>query len=338
MKLRPCLACVLLALGMLPPAAVLSAAPLERQGYYRAPALHGDTLVFTAEGDLWTQTLGEKAAKRLTSLAAEELGAAISADGQWIAYVANYEGASEAYVIPLAGGVAKRVSFENSRVRVQGWTAKGEVLYATDSGFGPANNWMLRTVNPQTLTTRDVPLADAVEGVIDEASEYVYFTRLGLQVTGDNAKVYRGGAKGQLWRFKLGSQTEAQLLSAPHTGSVRQPMLWQDRLYFISDSDGNYNLWSMALDGSDAKQLTQFKDWQIRAARLHQGKIAFQLGADIHIWDLALGQDSMVNIELTSDFASRRERWVTEPMTYASAANLSPAGDKAVITARSHIA
>ncbi|MGL4640967.1 MAG: S41 family peptidase, partial [Shewanella sp.] len=177
MKLRHSLTCVLLALGILPSANAFAADTLNRQGYYRAPALHDQTLVFTAEGDLWTQTLGQKAATRLTTLAAEELGAAISADGKWVAYVANYEGASEVYVIPVTGGVAKRLSFENSRVRVQGWTSQGEVLYSTDAGFGPANNWMLRLVNPESLTTTDLPLADAVEGVIDANHQYVYFTR-----------------------------------------------------------------------------------------------------------------------------------------------------------------
>lgn len=338
MKLRHSVACCMLALGTLTAFQTIAADAVSNQGYYRAPALHAQTLVFTAEGDLWTQTLGQKAATRLTSLPAEELGATISADGKWVAYVANYEGASEVYVIPITGGVAKRVSFENSRVRVQGWTAKGEILYSTDTGFGPANNWMLRSVDPQTLTTTDLPLADAVEGVIDDRNEYVYFTRFGLQVTGDNAKVYRGGAKGELWRFKLGSKTEAQLLSGQHDGSVRQPMLWQDRLYFISDSDGNDNLWSSALDGSDAKQLTQFKDWQVRGARMDQGKVVFQLGADIHVFDIAAAKDSLLNIELISDFAERREHWVTEPMDYASSTNLAPAGDKVVITARSHVA
>lgn len=338
MKLRHSVACCMLALGTLTAFQTIAADAVSNHGYYRAPALHDQTLVFTAEGDLWTQTLGQKAATRLTSLPAEELGATISADGKWVAYVANYEGASEVYVIPITGGVAKRVSFENSRVRVQGWTAKGEILYSTDTGFGPANNWMLRSVDPQTLTTTDLPLADAVEGVIDDRNEYVYFTRFGLQVTGDNAKVYRGGAKGELWRFKLGSKTEAQLLSGQHDGSVRQPMLWQDRLYFISDSDGNDNLWSMALDGSDAKQLTQFKDWQVRGARMDQGKVVFQLGADIHVFDIAAAKDSLLNIELISDFAERREHWVTDPMDYASSANLAPAGDKVVITARSHVA
>lgn len=338
MKLRHSVACCMLALGTLTAFQTIAADAVSNQGYYRAPALHDQTLVFTAEGDLWTQTLGQKAATRLTSLPAEELGATISADGKWVAYVANYEGASEVYVIPITGGVAKRVTFENSRVRVQGWTAKGEILYSTDTGFGPANNWMLRSVDPQILTTTDLPLADAVEGVIDDRNEYVYFTRFGLQVTGDNAKVYRGGAKGELWRFKLGSKTEAQLLSGQHDGSVRQPMLWQERLYFISDSDGNDNLWSMALDGSDAKQLTQFKDWQVRGARMDQGKVVFQLGADIHVFDIAAAKDSLLNIELTSDFAERREHWVKDPMDYASSTNLAPAGDKVVITARSHVA
>lgn len=338
MKLRHSVACCMLALGTLTAFQTIAADAVSNQGYYRAPALHDQTLVFTAEGDLWTQTLGQKAATRLTSLPAEELGATISADGKWVAYVANYEGASEVYVIPITGGVAKRVSFENSRVRVQGWTAIGEILYSTDTGFGPANNWMLRSVDPQTLTTTDLPLADAVEGVVDDRNQYVYFTRFGLQVTGDNAKVYRGGAKGELWRFKLGSKTEAQLLSGQHDGSVRQPMLWQDRLYFISDSDGNDNLWSSALDGSDAKQLTQFKDWQVRGARMDQGKVVFQLGADIHVFDIALAKDSLLNIELTSDFAERREHWVKDPMDYASSTNLAPAGDKVVITARSHVA
>jgi len=338
MKLRHSVACCMLALGTLSAAQVFAAQSTSNQGYYRAPALHDQTLVFTAEGDLWTQTLGQKAATRLTTLPAEELGAAISADGKWVAYVANYEGASEVYVIPVTGGVAKRVSFENSRVRVQGWTSKGEVLYSTDAGFGPANNWMLRLVNPESLTTTDLPLADAVEGVVDANNQYVYFTRFGLQVTGDNAKVYRGGAKGELWRFKLGGKDEAQLLSGQHQGSVRQPMLWQDRLYFISDSDGNDNLWSMALDGSDAKQLTQYKEWQMRGARMDQGKVVFQLGADIHIFDIASAKDSLLNIELISDFAQRREHWVKDPMDYATSANLAPAGDKVVITARSHVA
>ncbi|WP_299809008.1 S41 family peptidase [uncultured Shewanella sp.] len=338
MKLRHSLACCMLALGTINISPSFAAESTVKPGYFRAPALNQQTLVFTAEGDLWTQSLGDPQAKRLTSLPAQELGATISPDGKSVAYVANYEGSTEVYVIAIAGGQAKRVSFENSRVRVQGWTANGKVLYSTDNAFGPANYWVLRTVDPDTLITEDLPLADAIEGAMDDKGEYLYFTRFGLQTTGDNAKVYRGGAKGELWKFKLGAKQEATPLTQAHQGSVRQPMLWQSRLYFISDSDGNDNIWSMATDGTDVKQHTHHSEWQVRDARLDQGRIVFQQGADIKLFDIASGKEQTLDIKLVSDFAQKREHWVKEPMKYATSTTLAPNGDKVVITARSHVA
>jgi len=41
-------------------------------GYYRMPALHGDTLVFVAEGDLWRVPVTGGVAQRLTTHLDEE--------------------------------------------------------------------------------------------------------------------------------------------------------------------------------------------------------------------------------------------------------------------------
>ncbi len=307
-------------------------------GYFRAPALHQNTLVFTAEGDLWTRDLSELKAKRLTSQPEQEIDARISPDGKWVAYSANYEGASEAYVIGIDGGQPKRVSFENSRVRVQGWTNEGEVLYSTDSSAGPSSYWVLRSVSPETLKVTDIPLADAIQGVIDDKGEYIYFVRFGLQTTGDNTKVYRGGAKGELWRYKLGSNNEAEPLSAHHEASIHTPMLWQDRVYFISDKDGNDNIWSMSLTGNDLRQHTQLKDWQVRGASMDNGRIVFQQGADLSLYDIAKDTISPLDTHIVSDFRYRQEHWVNNPLSYMKNATLSPDGDKVVITARSHLA
>lgn len=334
MKLRHSVTSCLLALGLGCSVSAANAAV----GYYRAPNLHNNTLVFTAEGDLWTQQLGAATASRLTSLPEEELGGKISPDGKTLAFVANYDGSNEVYTIPLGGGSAKRITFESSRVRIQGWTAKGEVLYSTDSADGPANFWVLKTVNPDTLITHDIPLADAVQGVVDAKGEYVYFVRFGLQVTGDNARVYRGGAKGELWRYQLGQDKEAERLSADHEGSIRAPMLWQNRVYFVSDQDGNANIWSMNVDGTDAQQLTHYKDYEVRSPSLDKGRIVFQLGADIHLLDIASGKDTIESIELTSDFPQKHQRWINNPLKYANDFNLAPSGDKVVLTARSHVA
>lgn len=246
MKLRYSMACCLLAMSS------MATAASSGQGYYRDPALSGNTLVFTAEGDLWVEHLGDKHARRLTSQPDLESQAALSPDAKTVAFVASYEGAPEVYVMPISGGVPRRVTFENSRVRLQGWTKNGKILYATDNAVGPSSYFILREVDPQTLKARDIPLADASEGAVSQDGKYLYFTRFGLQVTGDHLKVYRGGAQGQLWRYTLGSNDEALHLSDP--GSVSEPMAYAGRVYYVSDADGNPNLWSMAADGSDRKQ------------------------------------------------------------------------------------
>ncbi|HEY1111225.1 MAG TPA: hypothetical protein VGE76_21390, partial [Opitutaceae bacterium] len=81
-------------------------------GYYRYPALHEDTLVFVAEGDLWRVPATGGAATRLTAHPGSELLPAISRDGRTLAFTGNYDGATEIYTMPLGGGLPKRLTWE----------------------------------------------------------------------------------------------------------------------------------------------------------------------------------------------------------------------------------
>ena len=86
-----------------PSSAPAEAAGKVRPGYYRFPAIHGDTIVFTAEGDLWVVSAKGGAARRLTSNPGEETGAVVSSDGQTVAFSAEYEGPTEVYTMPIDG-------------------------------------------------------------------------------------------------------------------------------------------------------------------------------------------------------------------------------------------
>ncbi len=315
----------------------LSAGSLANTGYYRDPSLHNDTLTFTAEGDIWVYKLGQQSASRLTTHPAEERESAISPDGEKIAFVANYEGTNEVYVMPLSGGSAKRVSYENSAVKVHGWTPEGHIVFATMSRVGPTGNWTLKTVDPATLISKTLPVADAVEGIVDN-NNALFFIQFGLQVSNDNARYYRGGAQGELWRFDLNDSNEASLLTGDHDASVREPMRWNDTLYFISNKNGNDNLWQMTLSGKRKKAITDFSDYPVRDASLSNGKIAFQHGADIKILDLTNNRIETLPITLTSDFPHKRDKWLSTPTKYMTHVGFSGQQKQAVITARGQIA
>jgi tricorn protease len=77
--------------------------PDLHRGYYTDPALYGDTILFTSEGDLWSVGIHGGAARRLTSAAGTENKATVSPDGKTAAFSANYEGPTEVYTIPVGG-------------------------------------------------------------------------------------------------------------------------------------------------------------------------------------------------------------------------------------------
>jgi tricorn protease len=315
---------------------------MAKPGYFRSPALHDDTLVFTAEGDLWLADIKSGQTQRLTTHPAEEKGAAISPDGQWIAFTANYEGAKEVYVIPSSGGVAKRLSYENTRSVVQGWTPNDEVIYSTNSRMGAPGSWGLVTIDPESMKSQQLPLADAIEGAVDDKGEYVYFVRFGLQVSTDNVRAYRGGAQGKLWRYRLGSTEEATQLAIDHPGSIREPMIAGNQLYFISDASGTDNIWTIAGMGGNAKQVTDFINWEVRTAQLSSNKsqpqIVFQHGPDIKLLNLADDSIKTINLNLVSDFPNLREHWDNKPLKLATSANMAAKTDQVALTARGRVA
>ena len=143
------LAKALLAAGFL----TVNAAALA-DAYFRFPAIRGNTVVFTAEGDLWKTSASGGVAQRLTTHAAAETHSALSHDGKWIAFSASYEGEQEAYVMPVEGGLPKRLTFEGGGVTVLGWTRDGEVLVSTQNSTGPSQHRIIAAIKPVSLERR----------------------------------------------------------------------------------------------------------------------------------------------------------------------------------------
>jgi tricorn protease len=328
--------CVWLLAGVLLTSMTLSRPEAAFQGtlgYYRFPAIHHETLVFTAEGDLWQVGINGGIAQRLTTHPAEESRPAFSPDGKTLAFSASYEGPTEVYTLPLDGGVPTRQTFDGATAQVVGWTPQGEVLYATRR-YSTLPRTQLVRVDPKTGTRTPLPLAQASDGTFDQNGRTLVFTRFAFQ--GSYTKRYQGGTAQNLWRFATGDK-EAAPMTADYKGTSKNPLIWNGRIYFLSDRDGHMNIWSMTGAGRDVRQHTKHDGLDAQAASLSNGRIAYQLGPDIRVYDIAKNDDRAVPIRLVSDFDQLRERWVRTPMEWVTSVHLSPTGDRIVINARGQL-
>src|SRR5262249_19408303 len=214
---------------------------------------------------------------------------------------------------------------------VLGSTPEGKIFYPTRR-YSTLPDTQLATIDRDNRISV-VPLSQAAQGSYDSNSRTLFFTRLPEQ--GSSTKRYQGGTAQNLWKFN--GTDEAIALTADYPGTSKNAMWWNGRVYFASDRDGTMNLWSMDENGKNLRQHTRHQGWDVQSPSLSQGRIVYQLGADIHLYDIASGTDKTVQVELASDFDHLREHWVKNPLDYTTSIHLSPIGDRLVLTSRGRV-
>lgn len=305
----------------------------QQKGYYRTPAIYQNTVVFTAEGDLWKYDITSGVTARLTTNAGVETSPIISPDGKMLVFTGEYEGVSELYSMNINGSVPKRLTydFDGGNTMPCGYTKEGKILYRS-SKYSLLPGPQLLLLDPTALTTQQVPLAEASYGCYDE-NGLLFFTRFPNQ--GSKTKRYKGGYIEQIWKFD--GKQEASNITADFDGTSTSPMYFSGKVYFLSDRDGTMNLWSMNKDGKELKQNTFSKGWDLQSATIGSGKIVYQKGADIWLYDIASNKEKLLEISLLSDFDQRKPRWIKSPANSISYADISPNGNYAAIISRGRL-
>ena len=146
------------------------------EGYYQNPNIHKNTIVFVAEGDLWTVPLNGGLAQRITTHPEEENFPSISPDGKTIAFSASYEGPMEVYTMPIKGGIPTRWTYESEASVTNSWTPDGKVIYNTRAYSKVPDNQII-TIDLLTKKKTKIPLAQASEAAYDVSGKTVYFVR-----------------------------------------------------------------------------------------------------------------------------------------------------------------
>jgi len=306
------------------------------QGYYRSPSIHGETIVFVSEDDLWSVPASGGRATRLTAGLGEVFSPSISPDGKWIAFCGLEEGPNEAYLMPATGGPARRLTFGNASMgRVAGWTPDSKnVLYASNAQQPIMRIWRMAEVPLAGGLPRELPYGHAV---------YLAHGPHGAKVVGRYGtnpaywKRYHGGTAGTLLIDPTGRGEFRQLVEL--NGNLSSPMWIGPRVYFLSDHEGHGNLYSCRTDGHDVRRHTDHEAYYARNAATDQQagpasgrRIVYHAGGDLFVWS---GEKSRrVEVDLPSPRTQTNRKYV-DPGAFLE--DYAPSETQVALTARGRL-
>lgn len=307
----------------------------------RFPDIHGERIVFSYGGDLWTATAGGGMAVRLTSHSGLELFPKFSPDGRHIAFTGQYGGDEQVYVIPARGGQPEQLTWYPARGplpprwgydnQVYGWTPDGAaVLFRSLRDAWSSSNPRLYTVSVDGGLAAPLPMPVAGAGTFAGEADKVFYSPLFRDFR--TWKRYQGGWAQSLWLFDVESGEARQATTHPRTD--RDPMWIEGAGYFASDRDGKLNLYRWEPDSGEISQLTAHTDWDVRwPSAGPDGRIVYEHNGGLRIFDTRSGEDQGVEVLVPDDGVNRRvhTRKVADRITGAA---LSPSGKRVLFSAR----
>ena len=309
----------------------------------RFPTTNGKEIVFCYAGELYTVGKEGGVARRLTSGPGYSSFPHFSADGTQLAFTSQYDGNTEVYVMPGDGGVPKRLTTTATLGRddisdrmgpnniVMAWQ-NTKPLIAFRSRMQSFNSFIgdLYTVGMDAELPQHMPLPRGGFLSFSPDDSKMVFNRIFREFR--TWKHYRGGMADDVWvfDFKTGSTTNLTNNEAQDICPMWGP---DNRIYFISDRDGRMNLYSIDLSGKETKQLTTFKDFDIKFPTIGQDAIVFEQAGYIWRYDLAGGQAAPVPIEIKEDLASGRSAF-TDASEHIQSVSTAPDGQRVIVVAR----
>jgi tricorn protease len=325
-------------------ALVVTVPAIAQTKLLRFPDIHGDHVVFTYAGDLWTAPATGGTAIRLTAHPGVELFAKYSPDGQWIAFTGQYDGDEQVYVIPAAGGVPRQLTYYPARGplpprwgydnQVYGWTPDGKaVVFRSLRDSWDLGDTHLYTVPVDGGLPTRLPMPQSGAGTFSPDGRQMLYSPLFRDFRA--WKRYQGGWAQDLWTFDLQSHEAHNVTNNPF--SDRDPMWIGDRIYFASDRTGTLNLFSARPDGSDLAQLTRSTVWDARWPSADAtGQIVYELDGELHVFATRGNTDRKLDITVPDDGLAARPHHQSVARFVEDVA-LSPNGARALFTARGDV-
>lgn len=288
-------------------------------------------IAFSYAGEIWLVGRQGGTTTRLVTQPGRKSRPIFSPDGTMLAFSLESGGDIQTYVMPVAGGEARRLTWHPKDTIPLGWSPDGKQILLRSWRLSD-NFTRLYTIPVQGGFETELPLPAGYGGAFSPDGKRLAYMPARMATT--TWRNYRGGLTSPLW---IATLADSQVEVLPNDGSNNRNPLWiGDKVYFVSDRTFTANLFSFDTKTKKIEQLTKFEKYDIGASAACDDAIVFVQDGRLHLFDLQTRQTRVVPVSVTADDAETKPRKVN-----AIAANhnysISPNGAHALFTARGEV-
>jgi tricorn protease len=305
-------------------------------GMLRYPDVSADQIVFSYADDLWLVPREGGEAVPLASPPGLETFAKFSPEGDRVAFVGNYDGDRDLYILPVDGGVPQRVTHHPDDEQLCGWTPDGELIFHQNGRGGLYRQVQLFTVPVDGGLPERMPVPYGANGAISADGEWLAYNLHPRDFA--TWKRYRGGWATDIWLFSLTDGSARAVTEWEGTDTL--PMWHDQTVYYLSDAGPAHrlNIWAYDTENGERRQVTKLDEYDVKWPSMGPGpdgtgEIVFQYGSGIYLLDLDTEEVTRVQVVVPGARPNLRPR-LADSSELVMSWQISPTGKRAVFSAR----
>lgn len=299
------------------------------------PSISQNQIAFIYAEDLWVADKDGSNPRRLTIDEGQESNPVFSPDGSMIAFTAEYDGNRDVFIVPSKGGVPKRLTWHPSWDIALGFTPNGkEVLFSSPRTTFTGRYSKLYTVSVDGGQPNELPVPTGFKGTYSPDGNYLAY--IPNREVFNQWKHYRGGTLGRIWIMNL-KNYEVTEIPKPKGGSNETDPEWiGNKVYFKSDRDGEFNLYSYDMATRSIERHSNYNDFGIMSLHSNGKEIIYDYAGYLYKFNPNSNSHSKISVGIATDLLELRPRYVSGER-YIRSASVSPSAARVALDFRGEI-